>query len=71
MGIIDYLQEWDLSKKIENKWKGLVYARGHSEEISSVHPKFYAKRFLDFMNNEVLKTSRYNSVNSDQLKIKL
>ena len=58
MGIIDYLQEYDFSKRVENKWKSLVHARGQSNEISSVDPQFYSKRFVDFMNTEVLKSYR-------------
>ena len=50
IGIIDYLQEWTGSKKMERCWKGL---RTDPKTISAVPPVDYANRFDDFMQNHV------------------
>jgi len=46
MGIIDILQQFTLRKRGENFFKSLVYP---PDQISSVSPSFYAKRFMDFI----------------------
>ncbi|KAJ8000322.1 hypothetical protein DPEC_G00203630 [Dallia pectoralis] len=52
IGIIDILQSYRLTKKIEHSWKALV----HDGDTVSVHrPSFYADRFLKFMCNTVFK----------------
>ncbi|KAH7654940.1 Phosphatidylinositol-4-phosphate 5-kinase protein [Dioscorea alata] len=45
-GIIDILQDYDISKKLEHAYKSIQY---DSTSISAVDPKLYAKRFKDFM----------------------
>ncbi|KAK7318381.1 hypothetical protein RJT34_03080 [Clitoria ternatea] len=45
-GIIDILQDYDISKKIEHAYKSLQV---DSTSISAVDPKLYAKRFRDFI----------------------
>lgn len=50
MGIIDILQEYNLVKKIEHGWKSLSYQK---DTMSAVHPKTYARRFLDFMEKHI------------------
>ncbi|XAR68420.1 1-phosphatidylinositol-4-phosphate 5-kinase [Bertholletia excelsa] len=45
-GIIDILQDYDISKKLEHAYKSIQY---DSTSISAVDPKQYAKRFRDFI----------------------
>ncbi|GJP37977.1 hypothetical protein CLOM_g22421 [Closterium sp. NIES-68] len=45
-GIIDILQEYDVTKKVEHLYKSLQYD-GHS--ISAVNPSLYARRFRSFI----------------------
>ncbi|XP_068641173.1 phosphatidylinositol 4-phosphate 5-kinase 8-like isoform X2 [Aristolochia californica] len=46
LGIIDILQEYNITKKIEHACKSLQF---DPMTISAVEPKFYAKRFIDFL----------------------
>ncbi|XP_022934963.1 phosphatidylinositol 4-phosphate 5-kinase 9-like [Cucurbita moschata] len=46
LGIIDILQEYNMSKKIEHAYKSLQF---DSISISSVDPTFYSQRFLQFI----------------------
>jgi 1-phosphatidylinositol-4-phosphate 5-kinase len=46
MGIIDILQEYNVRKKLEHKYKSLRY---DPLKISVVEPKLYAQRFTDFL----------------------
>ena len=50
IGIIDYLQAWNLSKKIENKLKG------SKQDISAVPPFEYSNRFYHYAQNHIFKT---------------
>ncbi|KAL2942775.1 Phosphatidylinositol 4-phosphate 5-kinase 1 [Bienertia sinuspersici] len=45
-GIIDILQDYDISKKLEHAYKSLQV---DASSISAVDPKLYSKRFRDFM----------------------
>ncbi|GAB2271556.1 Phosphatidylinositol 4-phosphate 5-kinase 1 [Dionaea muscipula] len=45
-GIIDILQDYDISKKLEHAYKSLQV---DSTSISAVDPKLYSKRFRDFV----------------------
>jgi 1-phosphatidylinositol-4-phosphate 5-kinase len=45
-GIIDILQDYDISKRIEHAYKSLQV---DSTSISAVDPKLYSKRFRDFI----------------------
>ncbi|KAE8683561.1 Phosphatidylinositol 4-phosphate 5-kinase 2 [Hibiscus syriacus] len=45
-GIIDILQDYDISKKLEHAYKSL---QADPTSISAVGPKHYSKRFRDFM----------------------
>ncbi|KAL8166689.1 hypothetical protein V2J09_008188 [Rumex salicifolius] len=45
-GIIDILQDYDISKKIEHAYKSLQV---DPTSISAVDPKLYSKRFRDFL----------------------
>ena len=48
IGIIDYLQEWNFSKKLERSIKVHILKR-KGKLISAVEPTFYRTRFLDYM----------------------
>jgi hypothetical protein len=51
MGVIDFLQPWTMQKVIEREVKGVM---GYdTKSISCMHPKDYASRFLDFMNEHI------------------
>jgi hypothetical protein len=50
-GIIDILQQYDLKKRGETVLKSVIHAR---KDISSVEPKFYAKRFLNFLSEHTV-----------------
>ncbi|GMH05068.1 hypothetical protein Nepgr_006908 [Nepenthes gracilis] len=45
-GIIDILQDYDISKKLEHAYKSMQY---DPTSISAVDPKQYARRFVDFI----------------------
>jgi len=52
IGVIDILQSYRMSKKLEHFWKSLV----HDGDNISVHrPDFYAKRFQSFLFDRVFK----------------
>lgn len=54
IGIIDYLQLWDKSKRVEQCLK--VKFRGHkSQELSAIEPKAYKQRFDHFISSRVFK----------------
>ncbi|GFP85560.1 phosphatidylinositol 4-phosphate 5-kinase 9 [Phtheirospermum japonicum] len=46
LGIIDILQEYNMSKKIEHAYKSMQF---DSLSISAVDPTFYSERFLEFI----------------------
>ncbi|KAK6244651.1 hypothetical protein QUC31_011060 [Theobroma cacao] len=46
LGIIDILQEYNMTKKIEHAYKSLQF---DSVSISAVDPTFYSQRFLNFI----------------------
>lgn len=45
-GIIDILQDYDISKKLEHAYKSIQY---DATSISAVDPKQYSRRFRDFI----------------------
>ena len=49
LGIIDYLTEFGISKKIENIIKRMFNKKKYS--MSCVNPKIYRKRFITFLKN--------------------
>ena len=62
LGIIDYLQEWNLAKKTEKLLKTLISCKSNLN-ISSVPPEKYEERFLKFMKTHVFnqKLSRQST----------
>ena len=53
VGIIDYLQEYNWSKKVENTFKGLQFGR-NKHLISAVPSLEYRDRFFNFMKDHVI-----------------
>lgn len=52
IGIIDYLQDYNIDKKLENLLKYRILMKGSG--ISAVPPPDYADRFLRFMRDHVI-----------------
>lgn len=52
MAIIDYLQDFNIDKKLENKLKVFINEKG--AEISAIEPTGYCKRFQRFMRDKVI-----------------
>jgi hypothetical protein len=52
ISIIDYLQDYNFDKKMENFLKRVW--RGPKAEISAVNPRRYGRRFKEFMEGEVI-----------------
>ncbi|KAG6709733.1 hypothetical protein I3842_06G147800 [Carya illinoinensis] len=48
LGIIDLLQEYNVKKKVEHRYKSLKF---DPLKISAVEPKLYAARFINFLNS--------------------
>ena len=55
-GIIDYLQKWNVSKKLERIVKSMKNFN-HFRQISAQPPKDYSDRFINFITHNVLKPS--------------
>mmetsp|Transcript_30864 Transcript_30864/g.30358 ORF Transcript_30864/g.30358 Transcript_30864/m.30358 type:complete len:178 (-) Transcript_30864:181-714(-) len=53
IAIIDYLQEFDLNKRLESFTKIHILSRDRNQ-ISAVDPHLYCSRFLSFMRRRVL-----------------
>jgi len=52
IGIIDYLQEFNFDKKLENRLK--VFLNKEGAQISAIQPKPYATRYMKFMRDKVI-----------------
>ena len=52
IGVIDFLQQWDINKKLEAKLKE-VFKRQDKTQISAIPPIPYSKRFIDFMSEKI------------------
>jgi hypothetical protein len=48
LGIIDMLQPYNSRKRLETAFKSIV-TPARKEELSSVDPAMYARRFRDFL----------------------
>jgi len=53
LAIIDYLQEWNLNKKLERAWKTVALHKD-GKTLSAIDPDSYAKRFQLFMEQNLL-----------------
>lgn len=58
IGIIDYLQKWDLQKKGEKWWKKLL----RKKDFSAQNPKKYQLRYMTFV-NEIAESLSLKSCN--------
>lgn len=56
IAIIDYLQDYNYDKKMENLVKTLL--KGQDAEISSIPPLKYSTRYMNFMSKEVILTEK-------------
>ena len=69
IAIIDYLQDFNWSKKAENLIKSKI---SNGKLISAVPAEQYGRRFFEFMQTNVItnqmnpKTLKYNKVNMDE-----
>ena len=52
LSIIDYLQDFNLEKKLENRIK--VFINKEGAEISAIEPKGYFTRYVKFMKDHVI-----------------
>jgi len=52
LGIIDYLQSFNMSKFLENKYKKLIFGE-KIKDVSAVDPLMYATRMLNFANQNI------------------
>lgn len=57
LGIIDFLQYFNLKKFLENKFKNIT--QKDKQLISAVDPLVYSKRFYDFMTMKVFKSKSW------------
>jgi len=55
ISIIDYLQEWNFSKKSERAYKTLIL-RKDPQRLSAIEPQEYARRFRYFMESNVFSS---------------
>jgi len=55
IGIIDYLQDFNLAKRCEMQYKSLTRP---CNQLSVQPPDLYSKRFIDFVNNKVVCESQ-------------
>ena len=53
IAIIDYLTEFNLTKKFESLYKVNI-KNNKAEHVSAVNPNLYASRFVNFMSKEVI-----------------
>ena len=67
LGIIDYLQDYNLNKKGENFFKSMV---SDGTLISAVHPKPYAERYYKFMQEFVIINQRNGKPTPLELDVK-
>jgi 1-phosphatidylinositol-4-phosphate 5-kinase len=55
-GIIDFLQDWNISKRLENRYKRIVkLKKGEATDLSAIEPNLYQKRFSEFLSKHVLR----------------
>jgi len=56
MGIIDYLQKFNVSKFLENKYKSILYG-DEIRYVSAVDPTIYSERMFDFAKDFIFVTN--------------
>uniref|UniRef100_A0A7S3CLM6 PIPK domain-containing protein n=1 Tax=Strombidium rassoulzadegani TaxID=1082188 RepID=A0A7S3CLM6_9SPIT len=65
IGVIDYLQDFNFSKLLENSYKSLI---DHPDMISAVPPKKYCTRFFDFMQSHVIVNQTVSQIKVEEIK---
>ena len=60
IGIIDFLQSWSISKKMENYYK-TKFKFTDQNYVSCASPGIYKYRFLNFIKNEMLNKHKMDS----------
>lgn len=66
LAIIDYLQDYNFDKKSEHFVKTIW--RGRRAEISAVPPERYAKRYIEFMENQVIVVDKkYRNLSDSEM----
>ena len=50
--IIDYLQTWNLNKKLE-RFSKTVFLNKDGQKLSAIEPNRYAQRFVNFMEDNL------------------
>ena len=48
LSIIDYLQKWNLNKKVE-RFSKTVFLNKNGDKLSAIEPNRYATRFINFI----------------------
>ncbi len=61
LGIIDYLQVFNLKKFLENKYKSILYNK-EIKTISAVDPTVYSDRILKFVQSYLLVSENKNKL---------
>jgi len=51
IGIIDFLQIWNLKKKLESRVKSITIEKN---SLSALPPSEYSERFVEFMSNNLV-----------------
>jgi len=54
LAIIDYLQEWNLNKKVERFSKVFILGK-NGDGLSAIDPVVYARRFKNFMKSYLFR----------------
>jgi len=67
VGIIDYLQDFNLEKQFESKLKLFINKSG--AQISAIDPKPYATRYLKFMRDKVFIDQKASKDDEDNTRI--
>jgi hypothetical protein len=60
--IIDFLQDWSVSKKMERLAKTALRSRLVKQNLSAVPPVPYQRRFMKFMQQEVFLPASFRGV---------
>lgn len=55
LGIIDYLQDFNMTKILENRFKRLRYGSKKMEDVSSIEPEPYAARYMRYVQKTILQ----------------
>lgn len=60
-GIIDYLQEWNINKKVEALYKH-HFKRKNKDKISAIPPEPYQQRFCQFIEDNILVSKKKSKI---------